>query len=172
MVEKLQLTEAREAFIRQWGVMGSNWGINRTMAQIHALIMVARNPLSTDDVMEALAISRGNAHTNLKELVSWGLVRSVIKKGERKEFFEGEKEVWKIFQIILRERKRREVDPVLAMLEDCADRTAGLKSEDAATYHKQITELQEFVASCSSVMDKVAASKRTNVLGWALKYLK
>ena len=78
-----RLEQAREEFIAQWGAMGTQWGINRTMAQIHALLMTAAEPMSTDEVMEALEISRGNAHANLKELVAWGLLRVVVKKGEQ-----------------------------------------------------------------------------------------
>src|SRR5688500_8989202 len=94
--EAAQLAAARDEFVMQWGAIGSAWGINRTMAQIHALLMVTPHALSTDEVMEELKISRGNAHTNLRELVGWGLVRSVVRKGERKEYFEAEKEVWKM----------------------------------------------------------------------------
>ena len=105
--DKAAYLAARDEFIAQWGALGSAWGINRTMAQIHALLMISPQPLSTDDIMEDLQISRGNAHTNLRELTGWGLIRSVIRKGERKEYFEAEKDVWKIFCIVTRERKRR-----------------------------------------------------------------
>jgi len=111
--EESKLAQAREEFVTQWGALGSQWGINRTMAQIHALLMTAPVPLSTDDVMDQLGVSRGNAHTNLKELVAWGLVRSVMKKGERREFFEAEKDVWQIFTTVTRERKRREIEPAV-----------------------------------------------------------
>ena len=85
-----KLKKSRDEFVSQWGALGTQWGINRTMAQIHALLMTAPGSISTDEVMEQLEISRGNAHTNLKELVAWGLIRIVVKKGERREFFEAE----------------------------------------------------------------------------------
>ena len=94
------LSEARDQFVSQWGVIGSAWGVNRTMAQIHALLITAPSALNTDDIMQELRISRGNAHSNLRDLVSWGLVRSVVRKGERKEFFESLSDVWEIFSII------------------------------------------------------------------------
>src|SRR5215475_9713532 len=125
------LQQARDEFVSQWGAIGSAWGINRTMAQIHALLITAPAALSTDDVMEELKISRGNAHSNLRDLVSWGLVRSVVRKGERKEFFEAEKDVWRMFCIVIRERRRRELRPALAVLKDCKDRTKGLKGNEA-----------------------------------------
>src|SRR5580765_3523774 len=125
------LSEARDQFVSQWGVIGSAWGVNRTMAQIHALLITAPAALSTDDIMQDLKISRGNAHSNLRDLVSWGLVRSVVRKGERKEFFEAEKDVWKMFCTIARERKRREIRPAINVLKDCTDRTQDLKSPEA-----------------------------------------
>ena len=98
--ERDQLKQARSEFVAQWGALGTQWGINRTMAQIHALLMTATQPVTTDEVMEELQISRGNAHTNLKELVAWGLVRMVVRKGERRDFYEAEKDVWTIFTIV------------------------------------------------------------------------
>src|SRR5712671_1238130 len=135
------LGEARDQFVSQWGVIGNAWGINRTMAQIHALLITAPAALSTDEIMEELKISRGNAHSNLRDLVSWGLVRSVVRKGERKEFFEAEKNVWKMFCIIIRERRRRELRPALAILKECAARTKTLKGPEAVVFNKQLKSL-------------------------------
>src|SRR5436309_9431109 len=132
------LREARDEFVSQWGVIGSVWGVNRTMAQIHALLITAPVALSTDDIMEELKISRGNAHGNLRDLVSWGLVRSVVRKGERKEFFEAEKNVWRMFCIIIRERRRRELRPAMTVLHECAERTRKLKGAEAAAFNGQI----------------------------------
>jgi len=153
--DKRSLEEVRDDFIAQWGAFGSQWGINRTMAQIHALLMTGPDSLSTDEVMETLEISRGNAHTNLKELVSWGLVRIIVRKGERKEFFEAERDVWKIFTIILRERQRREIDPALELLRNCQDETKDLKGLGAETFRNQIKELETFVSFARNVGGKV-----------------
>src|SRR6266550_4595168 len=139
------LREARDEFVSQWGVIGSAWGVNRTMAQIHALLITAPSALSTDEVMAELKISRGNAHSNLRDLVSWGLVRSVVRKGERKEFFEAEKDVWRMFCIVIRERRRRELRPALAILNDCSERTKGLKGNDALAFNKQLKALSDFL---------------------------
>jgi len=149
------LDEVRDEFIAQWGAFGSQWGINRTMAQIHALLMTGTESLSTDEVMAKLSISRGNAHANLKELVAWGLVRIVVKKGDRKEYFEAEKDVWKIFTIILKERQRREIDPALALLRSCQEQTKGLKGPGAEAFRDQIKELEQFVSFARSVGSKV-----------------
>jgi DNA-binding transcriptional regulator GbsR (MarR family) len=166
-----RLRAAREEFVAQWGAMGSQWGINRTMAQIHALMMTAVEPNGTDEVMAELEISRGNAHTNLKELVAWGLLRVVVKKGERREFFEAEKDVWKIFTIVTRERKKREIDPALAVLNRCAERTGDLASEEAKAFHSQMRQLEEFVGFASRVADRVGAMKHGFAVQIAAKLL-
>lgn len=149
-------TKAKDDFIASWGALGTSWGISRTMAQIHALLMVSPDPLSTDEVMEELHISRGNAHTNLKDLVGWGLVRIVVKKGERKEFFEAEKDVWKTFTIVLKERKRREIEPAIALLEDCAERTKGASSKEEKAFNNQMKELETFARFASNMGEKIA----------------
>ena len=107
----MELKEAREKFVEAWGTFGSAWGINRSMAQVHALLLISTDPLSTEDVMEQLNISRGNANMNLRALIDWNLVRRVLKSGERREFFEAEKDVWKVATHITRERKKRELEP-------------------------------------------------------------
>lgn len=172
MPEELPAWEkAREEFVAQWGALGSNWGINRTMAQIHALLMTAPQPMHTDEIMAKLSISRGNANTNLRELVSWGLVRLVVRKGERREYFEGEKDVWKIFIIIARERRRREIDPAVAVLKRCADETKAEPPGPGQDFHQQMKDLQEFVEFGAKLSDQVALMKHASALQWAMKLL-
>ncbi len=166
------LSHARDEFISQWGALGTQWGINRTMAQIHALLMTAVEPMCTDEVMESLAVSRGNAHTNLKELVAWGLVRVVVRKGERREYFEAEKDVWKIFTIVARERKRREIDPALAILNKCEEASRGITSPEGKAFHSQMRALREFVGFASTMSDKVAAMKHGMAMQVAAKLIK
>src|SRR5205809_8063469 len=114
-----QLITAQDLFIRRWGEMGQTWGINRTMAEIHALLYITARPLCTDDVMERLNISRGNASMSLRALCDWGIVRRMHKRGERREFFESLGAVWEMFSLIAAERKRREMDPVLETIKNC-----------------------------------------------------
>ena len=166
------LAEARDAFVTEWGAIGSVWGINRTMAQIHALLLTAPKPLTTDEVMADLRISRGNAHGNLRELVSWGLVRGVIRKGERKEYFEAEKDVWRMFCIIMRERSRRELRPAMGVLQECAGRTRDLKGKEATAFNEQIKTLSDFLQMADGFVTKIAASEQSKVVPWALKFLK
>lgn len=166
------LAEAQAAFIDSWGALGSSWGISRTMAMVHALLLISEEPRSTDEVMAELGISRGNTSTTLRELVGWGLIRRVVRKGERREYFEAEKDVWTIFCTIARERKRRETDPALAVLESCRDQTKGLRSGKAKAFHAQVSELAEFVASANGLLDRVAAAEQSKVWPALLKWIK
>jgi len=163
------LSAARDEFISQWGAMGGAWGINRTMAQVHALLMTSDRALTTDEVMADLKISRGNAHQNLRELVGWGLIRSVMRKGERKEYFESEKDVWRMFCTITRERKRREVEPALRALRACEQQTRGLRGEKAAAFNRQINALAEFLAQMDSMMERISRSEQSAIMPLLLK---
>ncbi|GAA5483378.1 hypothetical protein Hsar01_02609 [Haloferula sargassicola] len=133
--------------------------------------MVAPAPMSTDEVMEELQISRGNAHTNLKELVAWGLVRIVVKKGDRKEYFEAEKDVWQIFTIVAKERKRREIEPALGVLHQCAEETSQLTTAEGRQFHDQMRQLEEFVGFASTVADRVSTMKHGFAVQLAAKLL-
>jgi DNA-binding transcriptional regulator GbsR (MarR family) len=113
----MKLTEARQQFISSWGAFGTHWGINRTMAQIHALLLVSPDPLTQDDMMAELNISRGNVNMNIRELINWGLVERVLLPGERKEYFTAEKDIWKVVKQIVKERKKRELEPMLQLLD-------------------------------------------------------
>ena len=165
--KRTELEEARDAFVAHWGAIGGAWGINRTMAQIHALLLASRMPLSTDEVMADLRISRGNANTNLRDLVGWGLVRSVIRKGERKEYFEAEKDIWKMFGIIARERKRREIAPAVEALTECAGRTKKLTGADAKEFNALINEIGDYMKLFDGLLDRIAASKHARFVKWA-----
>lgn len=171
-VEDPVLESAREEFITQWGAMGSAWGVNRTLAQIHALLIISPEPLTTDQVMEELQISRGNAHTNLRELVDWGLLRSLYRKGERKELFQAEKDVWKMFCIITRERKKREIAPALETLKRCQTQTSNLNTPEAKAFHDQMTSLCEFVKMADNIMEKVSNGQESQMVPLGMKLLK
>jgi DNA-binding transcriptional regulator GbsR (MarR family) len=114
----MNLVEAKEQFINSWGALATQWGINRTMAQVHALLLVAAVPMSTDDIMHVLKISRGNANMNLRELIDWKLVEKQVIAGERREFFVAEKDMWKVLTRIMYQRKKRELDPMLEVLQN------------------------------------------------------
>lgn len=118
------LAEAQDRFIAAWGKMASSWGISRTMAEVHALLYITGAPLCTDDVMDRLQISRGNASMSVRALLDWGIVSRTHKRGDRKEYFAAESDIWSMFRAVVRERIRREVDPLLASLYEIRDLTS------------------------------------------------
>ncbi len=112
----MKLKEAKKQFIQTWARLGAEWGINRTMAQVHALLLATDKSLTTDEVMEELQISRGNANINLRELMNWNLIYREMVPGDRKEYFRAEKDIWQVAKRIARERKKREIEPLLTEL--------------------------------------------------------
>ena len=123
------LHDSQERFIALWGQMASSWGIPRTMAEVHGLLFLADEPLNTDDIMQRLHISRGSASMTLRSLQDWGIVSRVHRRGDRKEYFQAEQDVWKLFRTILRERKKREIDPLLEELHTCQALTDSLETK-------------------------------------------
>ncbi|MEL7223104.1 MAG: MarR family transcriptional regulator, partial [Bacteroidota bacterium] len=114
----MTLDEGKQKFLQSWGALGSSWGITRTMAQIHALLLVSPASLSADEIMEELKISRGNANMNIRGLINWGLVHKELKPGERKEFFVAEKDMWEVVKCIITQRKKRELEPMIKVLDE------------------------------------------------------
>jgi len=144
----MKLKEAKKSFIQTWARLGGEWGINRTMAQVHALLLATEKPLSTDDVMEELSISRGNANINLRELMNWNLVYRETIAGERKEYFKAEKDIWEVAKRIARERKKREIEPLLRELAQME------KVEESSAEAKQFTKMIGGIHGLASKMDK------------------
>ena len=140
-----------DRFVSLWGDMASTWGINRTMAKIHALLYCAERPLNTDQIMERLGVSRGNANMNLRSLVDWNLVAKTQRADSRKDYYEAEKDVWQITARIIEERQRREVHPVRSQLEDCADLLADEdesiedRPETEQVLHRRLSRLIDLV---------------------------
>ena len=139
------VAEAQDRFIGAWGQMGSAWGISRTMAEVHALLYITGVPLCTDDVMQRLKISRGNASMSLRALQDWGIVGRVHKRGDRKEYFSAESDVWTMFKTIARERKKREIDPLIASLHDIRDLTSGADGPGDDEHNARLDAMLDFV---------------------------
>ena len=112
----MKLDEAREELIQAWGNLGYSWGLNKTMAQIHALLMVSPRALSTEDIMSGLSISRGNANMNIRALLDWGIISRISVPGERKEYFKSEKDIWALARQVARERRKRELEPIIKIM--------------------------------------------------------
>jgi len=168
----MKLPEAKDKFINAWGKLGSSWGINRTMAQVHALLLISPEPLSAEDIMEELKISRGNANMNLRELINWGLVDKQHVKGERREFFSAEKDIWKVAMQIAKERKKRELEPVKKLLNDLLEVEGDKKNKDIKTFTTVIVDIQDLVAKADQTLDTFIKMDANWFLGTFIKMLK
>lgn len=137
------LTPVQQKFILHWGEMGTRWGINRTVAQIHALLYISPRSLHAEEIVEALDVARSNVSTSLKELQGWGIVKMVHVMGDKRDHFESMKDVWEMFRAVLDERKRREIDPTLTMLRECIAEAEQQKEKDVYT-QERLQALREF----------------------------
>ncbi len=154
----MEFREAKDKFIQAWGALGSQWGINKTMAQIHALLMVSAEALSMEEIMEELHISRGNASMNLRALMDWGIVYKEYKQGERREFFTAEKDLDELAVKIARERSKREIKPALKVLKEVS---AIKNANTAETKHfaEQTGKLYDFVLKADNMIEKATEYK-------------
>lgn len=150
----MKLTPVMKDFVVHWGEMGTKWGINRTVAQIHALLHISPDPLSADEITDLLMIARSNVSNSLRELENWGLIRVTHIIGDRKEHYECMKDVWQMFRVILDERKKREVDPTLEVLRNCIAEIDKTKSEDPYV-RKQIKEFLDFFELMTDWYDRM-----------------
>lgn len=162
----MEYNDAKRKFIHAWGTLGSNWGINKAMAQIHALLLLATAPLSAEDIMDELQMSRGNVNMNLRALMDWGIVRKEHRVGERKEFFSTGKDVWELAKQVSRERKRREIEPILKVLEEVQN-VSGEDKKSVAEFKKVMRELFDFSLKVDGILDKFTKSDQS----WFYKLL-
>ncbi len=165
-----KLRTIQDLFIRRWGEMGQTWGINRTMAEIHALLYICGDPQCTDDVMDRLNISRGNASMSLRALCDWGIIRRLHKRGERREYFESLNDVWEMFSIIAAERKRRELDPVLetirqcqAMLDEQALGKVTAKLESIQLTRQRLAHMEEFMTVTNKIFQQFVGNAKSGL---------
>jgi len=152
----MEFQEAKEKFIQSWGVLGTHWGINKTMAQIHALLLISPEVLSTEDIMQELKISRGNVNMNVRALMDWGIVTKSFKTGERREYFFADKDIWDVARKITEERTKRELLPVIAILNEVKD----IQGEDKEVkqFKKTVSDLASFTSSLNSIIKKFIKS--------------
>ncbi len=155
----MEFAEAKNKFIQTWGALGSQWGINKTMAQIHALLMVAPEALSMEEIMEELHISRGNASMNLRALMDWGLIYKELKPGERREFFIAEKDLDEVAVKVAQERSRREIKPTLKVLKEVSTANITGETAEAKQFKKQTAQLYDFVLKVDNMIEKVTEYK-------------
>ncbi|NMG65025.1 MarR family transcriptional regulator [Azoarcus indigens] len=153
----MELKPIAERFILHWGEMGSRWGVNRTVAQIHALLYLAGRPLDAEEIAQTLNVARSNVSTSLKELQAWKLVRMVHLLGDRKDHFETSTDVWELFKLIVEGRRQREIDPTLGVLRACLD-DPQLPAEDDGT-ERRIRETLEFMEILTTWSDEMLRLK-------------
>lgn len=167
----MNYTEAKDKFIQTWGSLGTLWGINKAMAQIHALLLISPEPLSMEDVMEQLHISRGNTSMNLRQLIDWGIVYKTSKAGERKEYFTSEKDINELAKQIARERSRREIQPTLKVLKEVSsiENDGSVKTSE---FIKQTKALHDLAETADSIMNKLVNQESNWLTKTFMKLLK
>ena len=152
--EMKTLSPVQQKFILHWGEMGTRWGINRSVAQIHALLFISENPLPAEDIAETLGMARSNVSNSLKELQGWGIVKLVHVLGDKRDHFESMHDVWEMFRRVLDERKRREIDPTLAILRECIAEAAKEKPTSAVT-SKRLQDLADFFETTTGWYEQI-----------------
>ena len=151
---KKTLTPVTQKFVLHWGEMGTRWGINRTVAQVHALLFLSAKPVPADEIAETLAVARSNVSTSLRELQGWGIVRVVHVLGDRRDHFESLKDVWEMFRIVSEERKRREIDPTLRVLGECLqEMKSGAENDTFA--RERLESMLEFLAGMTGMFEEI-----------------
>lgn len=148
----MTLTPVMERFILHWGEMGTRWGINRTVAQIHALLFISPRPLNAEEIAETLSVARSNVSNSLRELQGWRIVKVVHLLGDRRDHFETMKDVWEMFRVVIDERKRREIDPTLAVLRECV---AESKASGLPQTQDRLQEMLNFLETMSNWYEQV-----------------
>ncbi|WP_316844621.1 GbsR/MarR family transcriptional regulator [Pedobacter psychrodurus] len=168
----MELAAAKLKFIEAWGKLGSEWGINRTMAQVHALLLISAEALTTEEIMEQLSISRGNANMTLRDLIGWGLIEKQHKAGERKEYFFADKDVWNIARQVAKERKKRELEPVLKVLNELAGVTGDEKDPEFTTFKKSIKDINKLAVNVDKTLETMLKAEESWFWGSVLKVFK
>lgn len=149
----MKIADAKKQFILEWGVLSENWGIRKSVGELHALLLTSSEPLNADDIMEDIGISQGGTNAALQTLMQWNLIRRVAMRGERKDYYEAEKDIWKVAQLVAKERKRRELDPLILTL-DKFKKLEGPKDE--------VNDFQNLIDDIRSISD--IASKALDLL--------
>lgn len=168
----MELAEAKLKFIEAWGKLGSEWGINRTMAQVHALLLISPEALTTEEVMETLNISRGNANMTLRDLISWGLIEKQHKSGERKEYFFADKDTWNIARQVAKERRKRELDPVLKILGELTKVEGDQNDPEFKTFNKSVNDINKLAKNVDKTLDTMLKAEENWFWGSIFKIFK
>jgi DNA-binding transcriptional regulator GbsR (MarR family) len=167
----MKYASAKQELIQAWGNLGYSWGLNKTMGQIHALLMVSPRPLSTEAIMAELAISRGNANMNIRALLDWGIISRVSVPGERKEYFKSEKDIWVLARQVARERRKRELEPIIKVLREVNEVQAD-GSEETKEMKKVVKELKNFAEKSDALLETFIRAEESWFWNSILKIMK
>lgn len=171
--QKMKKQEAKTEFIHTWGILGNQWGINRSMAQIHALLLMTKNAMSTEEIMAELQLSRGNANMNIRELMNWNLIYKQIKAGDRKEYFIAEHDIWTVATRVVTERKRRELAPAIDLVERIKnDELDGRQDEESVHIKNMVGKLGDFLNKMDKLSEFMLKAEQNVVFKLILKQLK
>ena len=164
----MEIKEAKDKFIHTWGTLATQWGINRTMAQIHALLLLSPRSMNADEIMADLQISRGNVNMNLRDLMDWKLIYKQLLTGERKEFFIAEKDIWKVAKQIAKERRRREIGPLIEAMEDLKE---GIQpdTEEKEEFLKIVNDISKVSVFADNTMTSLLKSDENWLLNNFIK---
>jgi len=158
-----KLSPVQQKFILHWGEMGTSWGINRTVAQVHALLFISPKPLNAEEIVETLGVARSNVSTSIKELLGWGIVKRVHALGDQRDHFESMKDVWEMFRVVLDERKKREIDPTMNLLRECIAESGKDKQTDEYTVQR-LRDLETFFENTTAWYAQVRNWPMTTVV--------
>jgi DNA-binding transcriptional regulator GbsR (MarR family) len=168
----MKLTEGQKKFITSWGSLGSQWGINKTMAQIHGLFIITNSPISTDEIMEGLQISRGNVNMNVRTLIDWGMVYKEHILGQRKEYYIGEKDMWLIMKRVMKVRKEKELDPMLHLLSEIKNEESKSKTKESKEFIGRLNSIEKFAKQADTTMDKLIKAEENWFWGTFARLMK
>ena len=168
----MEFNDAKAQFIQTWGKLGSEWGINRTMAQVHAILLISPKPLCTEDIMEELNISRGNTNMNVRDLMNWDLVYKKLIPGDRKEYFEAEKDIWEVARRIIKERKKREVEPVVKVLSQLKEIDGNQENAEIKEFTSMMNQLDKFVGKIDKSVNILINENENKLFSLLLKLMK
>ena len=168
----MELAEGKQKFIEAWGKLGSEWGINRTMAQVHALLLISPAALTTEEIMDTLSISRGNANMTLRDLIGWGLIEKQHRAGERKEYFFADKDTWNIARQVAKERRKRELDPVLKVLDELSNVKGEENDPEYTTFKKSVADINKLAKNVDKTLDTMLKAEESWFWGSIFKMFK
>ena len=168
----MEIKEAQERFIQAWGTLGQQWGINRTMAQVQALLLVSPEPLSAEDIMEKLSISRGNANMNVRALIDWGVVFKEHRPGERKEYFRAEKDIWEVAKQVMLQRRKRELEPVIKLLSEIREVEGDKNEAEIKEFELMMDRIDRFSNRADKSLESMMKADEHWFLGTFMKAFK